>query len=184
MCRMTFPSLHNATHLYFITATICGWKQLFVEQEYVKIVLDSLSWLQINQKLLLFAFVLMPSYLHAIIKPENETIDEVLQTFGSFTAHSILKKLQEDDRSDLIQFFHEQRRDKRHAHSIWQDIQAKNIYSEKFLEQKLEYIHSNPVRKDWELVVDRADYKYSSACLYDREIQPIIEVTDVREWLS
>ena len=72
----------------------------------------------------------------------------------------------------------------RHEHSIWQDIQAKNIYSPKFLFQKLEYIHNNPVAKDWQLVQDRADYQYSSACLYDYERTPVIEVTNVYDWLS
>jgi hypothetical protein len=76
-----------------------------------------------------------------------------------------------------------QRRDKRHKHSIWQDIQAKNVFSIKFLNQKMEYIHNNPVDKDWKLVDDRADYRYSSACFYDRNITPIIEIDDVRDYL-
>jgi len=56
---------------------------------------------------------------------------------------------------------------------------AKNIYSEAFLFQKMEYIHNNPVDKDWRLVTDRADYLYSSACFYDRGERPIIEVDDI-----
>lgn len=59
----------------------------------------------------------------------------------------------------------------------------KNIYSEKFLAQKMEYIHQNPVAKDWELVQDRAEYRYSSACFYDKNQQPIIDVDDIRELL-
>lgn len=66
-------------------------------------------------------------------------------------------------------------------HKIWRDIQAKNIYSLSFLEQKIEYIHANPCRKKWHLVDERADYKYSSACYYDRGEKPIIEIDDVRE---
>jgi hypothetical protein len=47
----------------------------------------------------------------------------------------------------------------------------------------MEYIHSNPVSKDWKLVDDRAQYKYSSACFYDMGITPIIPITDINEWL-
>jgi hypothetical protein len=47
----------------------------------------------------------------------------------------------------------------------------------------MEYIHSNPVSKDWKLVNDRAEYKYSSACFYDKGIAPIISITDLNEWL-
>jgi REP element-mobilizing transposase RayT len=114
--------------------------------------------MQRQKRILLFAFVLMPSHLHAILKPESDLIGETIQEFGSFTAHTILKKLREQNQQELLAAFHQKRRDQRHGHSIWQDIQAKNIYSMDFLQQKLEYIHQNPVAKDWKLVIDRADY--------------------------
>ena len=93
----------------------------------------------------------------------------------------MLSELRKDQRHDLLQFLHKQRRDARHEHSIWQDIQAKNIYSAKFLIQKMEYIHNHPVSKDWKLVDDRADYEYSSVCFYDKGIKPIIPITDIKE---
>ncbi len=132
----------------------------------------------------LFAFVLMPSHLHAVVQPVGRPIGELLQNFASFTAHAILRQLRRDDRQELLAFFHEQRRDKREEHSIWQDVQAKNIFSERFLVQKIEYIHQNPVAKEWKLVKDRAEYKYSSASFYDEDRQPIIEIDDIRERLQ
>jgi hypothetical protein len=65
-----------------------------------------------------------------------------------------------------------------------QDIQAKNIYSEDFLWQKMEYIHQNPVAKEWKLVNDRADYQYSSAGHYDYGKKLTIGITDINEWLT
>ncbi len=180
---MTFDSWNIPGHLYFITASVCGWKHLFVETAYDGIVLDSLAWLRKEKRMLLYAFVLMPSHLHAIIQPIERSIGELLQNFASFTAHAILRQLRSDNRQELLTFFHEQRRDSRAEHSIWQDVQAKNIYSEKFLTQKLEYIHQNPVSKEWDLVKDRAAYKYSSACFYDEDRKPIIEIDDIRELL-
>src|SRR5688500_16496024 len=96
---MTFNSFHDPTHLYFITASVVEWKHLFGKPEYAKIVLDSLEWLQQQNRISLFAFVLMPSHLHAILKPEKDTNGEVLQQFGSFTAHEILKRLHTDNSS-------------------------------------------------------------------------------------
>lgn len=180
---MTFPSFHDPTHLYFITASIVQWKHLFIRPEYAKIVLTSLAWLQQQRRILLFAYVLMPSHLHAIIKPENVVIAEIIQQFGSFTAHELLKQLQADHQEELLKILGENRRDLRHRHSIWQDIQAKNIYSIDVLQQKLEYVHQNPVAKEWKLVKDRADYPYSSAEYYDYGRKPIVEVTDLNEWL-
>ena len=108
----------------------------------------------------------------------HRKIGQVLKDFGGFTAHAILKELRrKENETELLVFFHENRRDARHKHSIWQDIQAKNIFTQKVLEQKIEYIHRNPVVAN--LVRDRADYLYSSACFYDREERPIIEIDDI-----
>ena len=181
---MTFPSFHDPSHLYFLTASIVDWKHLFITPEYINIPLNSLAWLQQQKRILLFAFVIMPSHLHAIIKPEIATIGEIVQQFGSFTAHEVLKKLRADNRKDFLDIFHQKRRDQRHEHSVWQDVQAKNVYSMKSLQQKMEYIHQNPVAKDWKLVEDRADYIYSSAGYYDCGRQPIIKITDINEWLT
>lgn len=182
---MTFSSIHDSSHLYFVTASVVEWKHLFNTYEYAKIVLDSLEWLQQHNRISLFAFVLMPSHLHAILKPEKDGIGEVIQQFGSFTAHEILKRLRtENSDKELLEIFHGNKRDTRHEHSIWQDIQAKNIYSEDFLWQKMEYIHKNPVAKDWKPGRDRADYPYSSAGYYDYGRKSIIGITDINEWLT
>jgi hypothetical protein len=126
----------------------------------------------------------MPSHLHAIMKPVNDTIGTIVQQFGSFTAHEILEKSRADNQQEILNLFQQRKRDQRHEHSIWQDIQAKNIYSMEFLQQKMEYIHQNPVAKDWRLVEDRTDYPYSSAGYYDYGRKPIIQITDLNEWLT
>jgi hypothetical protein len=180
---MTFDSQHIPDHLYFITASIVGWKPLFSETEFTEIVLNSFTWLRGENRMSLFAYVIMPTHLHAIVLPLDRSIGELLQNFGSFTAHKILKKLREDDQKELLDYFHAHRRDNSVEHSIWQDIQAKNIYTEKFLFQKMEYIHQNPVAKECNLVQDRAEYPYSSACYYDEGRQPVVEIDDIRDFL-
>jgi REP element-mobilizing transposase RayT len=182
---MTFNPHHDPTHLYFVTATVVGWKQLFLERSYANIVLQSWDWHRCHGRWSLFAFVLMPDHAHLIIKPAGDlSISDVLQSFGSYTAHVILDQLQEDGRGDLLAFFAQrQERDAGKDHQIWQPIEAKNVYSVAFLRQKVAYIHNNPVAKRWRLVEDRADYAYSSACFYDRGDPPIIPIDDVGEWM-
>jgi len=182
---MPFRPHSDPTHLYFITATVLGWKQLFTEPTYADIVLNSLDWHRQNNHWMLYAYVLMPNHLHAIVKPrEDQTISTVLQSLGSFTAHAILTSLKNEGRHDLLAFFSQRAdRDASKEHQIWQPIQAKNVYSAAFLREKLDYVHNNPVAKHWRLVENRADYAYSSACFYDRCRMPIVEVDDVREWL-
>jgi putative transposase len=182
---MTIKPHHDPTHLYSVTATVLGWKHLFIEQAYAEIVLQSLDWHRCHSHWSLFVFVVMPNHVHFIIRPLGEqTISTVLQSFGSYTAHAILDQLRRDGRTDLLAFFAQrQDRDASKQHQIWLPIEAKNIHSVEFLCQKVEYTHNNPVAKHWHVAGDRADYPYSSACFYDRGKTPIIEVDDVREWL-
>ncbi|MFC2031241.1 transposase [Chloroflexota bacterium] len=182
---MTLKPLHDPSHLFFETATILGWRQLFSNEEYARIVLDALVWHRSNRRWELFAYVLMPNHLHAVIKPlEPQTISTVLQSFGSFTAHAILEQLRSDRQEDLLAFFSQRhQRDTGKGHQIWQPIQAKNVYSAEFLREKVEYTHNNPVADRWRLVETRADYAYSSACYYDRDEMSRVEVDDVREWM-
>jgi putative transposase len=181
---VTFPPRHDPSHLFFITGTILGWRQILVEPAYAHIVLDSMDWHRRQGRWSLYAYVLMPTHFHAIVKPEEtRTISSVLQSFGSFTAHAILARLESERRYDLLTCFGQrQDRDSSKRHQVWQPIQPKNIYSVAFLREKLEYTHNNPIAKRWHLVEDRADYAYSSACFYDRGEVPIVEVDDVRAW--
>jgi len=128
---MTFRPLHDPTHLYFITATILGWKQLFVQPDYASLVMNSLNWHRQQGRWMLYAWVLMPHHLHAIVKPaRDQSISSVLQSFGSFTAHAILQRLKRDKQNDLLAFFAtRQDKDAGKDHQIWQPIQAKNIGS-------------------------------------------------------
>lgn len=127
----------------------------------------------------------MPTHFHAITKPaEGQTISDGLQSLASFTAHAILQQLRVDNLVTELNFFSENREpDRTERHQVWQPLQAKNIYTEIFLQEKLEYIHNNPVAKKWQLAERRDAYAYSSACFYDCGIEPIVAVDDVRQWL-
>lgn len=57
-------------------------------------------------------------------------------------------------------------------------MHAKNIHTETFLREKSEYIHNHPLAKHWQLAEQRDEYGYSSACFYDRGIEPFIAVDD------
>jgi hypothetical protein len=53
-------------------------------------------------------------------------------------------------------------------YKVWQDgNEAKEIHTDDFLDEKMEYIHRNPVRA--EIVSNPADYLYSSARDYSGE---------------
>ena len=68
---------------------------------------------------------------------------------------------------------------KGHIHKVFEDsFEAKQCYSLKFINQKLNYIHSNPVSKRWQLVQDFADYEYSSASFYEKKYEGLVHIND------
>ncbi len=183
---MTFKPQHFPDHLYFITGSLVGWQPLLARPEFAAIILNSLAWHRQQQHWALYTYVIMPTHFHALIKPgDGHTITTNLQSLGSFTAHAILKQLRANQlQSELDYFVTHRQTDSTERHQIWQPIQAKNVYSIEFLREKVEYIHNNPVAKHWALAANRADYRWSSACFYDRNVPPIIEVDDLREVLE
>lgn len=181
---MPLDSFDDPSHFYFITASTIEWIPLFKEEKYAEIILDALSFFRNKKEILLFAFVLMPSHLHLIIKPKNISIGRFLQSFGSLTAHKIIKSLKQDGRKELLSTLHEKRRDLRSQYSLWQEIFSENIFTEKFLEQKMEYIHQNPIAQDMNHTLDRANFIYSSAAFYDKGEKTIIEIDDILEYLA
>jgi REP element-mobilizing transposase RayT len=182
---MTFQPQKDESHLYFATASLLGWRPLFMRPEFAWIVLNALDWHRQHARFALYAYVIMPTHFHVIIKPDSGfNISENLQSLLSYTAHAIMKQLRADGLHDELRYFAEHRQpDRTERHQIWQPAQAKNIFSPEFLREKLEYIHNNPVAKKWRLVTIRADYKYSSACFYDLGQPPSVMVDDVRVWL-
>jgi REP-associated tyrosine transposase len=181
----TFKPQHFPEHLYFITGSLLEWRPLFARHTYAMIVLHSLDWHRKQGRFQLYAYVIMPTHFHVIAKPaENQTISANLQSLGSFTAHTILQQLRADNLTAELAFFAQNREpDRSEQHQIWQPMQAKNIYTPAFLSEKMEYLHNNPVTKKWQLAEHRDAYTYSSACFYDRGVEPIITVDDVRQWL-
>ena len=50
-------------------------------------------------------------------------------------------------------------------------------FSRRMLEQKLDYIHHNPVKGKWSLVKDYAFYPHSSAAFYERGQESQVPIT-------
>jgi hypothetical protein len=56
-------------------------------------------------------------------------------------------------------------------HKVFKDsFDAKAIYSHRFLLQKINYIHNNPVSRKWMLVKDFVEYEHSSASFYEIQL--------------
>jgi REP element-mobilizing transposase RayT len=167
--------------VYCVTATICGRKPLFAEDQFISLILKSLEFQKSRNRIKLYAYVIMPTHLHIIVQPVDRTIAKFEQDFGSSASHEIVNHLIHTDRKDLLQFFAENSVDRRHSFRIWNDIAHKPVLSESTLREELETLHNNPVKPNWHLVEDRDEYPYSSAKFYDLGVSGLLKVDDVRE---
>jgi putative transposase len=154
--------------VYFYTVAIVDWIHLLKADKFKSIVLGSLIHLSEKQKLKIYGFVIMPNHIHIIwenIAMNGKEMPYV--SFMKFTGHQFLQELRNTDDPLLVRFkVHGNDRD----HKFWQsDGLSKIIGSRKMVEQKLDYIHLNPLQEHWNLAADPNDYHFSSSSFYELE---------------
>ena len=162
MARSRYKFFPGDTLPYFITATSVNWLPLFSNPEIAKIIFDSLAFLQKEKRIILYAYVLMENHLHLIAAADN--LSKELANFKSLTARqSIDHYTAQDNRFILKQLAsnkltHRTDRD----YQFWQEgDHPEQIHSQEMFEQKVQYIHRNPVRRGY--VDEPEHWRYSSA---------------------
>ncbi len=119
----------------------------------------------------------MPNHVHCILyfdKPESN-LNQILSNGKRFMAYEIINRLEAAKDTSTLNKLHnaltERERKKKQLHKVFKDsFDAKAIFSEKFLVQKLNYIHHNPVIGKWKLAKDFVAYEHSSALFYEQGI--------------
>ena len=154
-----------ATH--FITPTIVDWVDVFTSKAYCDIILNSLDFCIKNKGLILYGYVIMTNHLHLIVRSEPGKLSDTIRDFKKFTATAILEAItnQPESRREwmLHRFEWNAAQNQRSGdNQVWtHENHPEYIYSQRFFDQKLKYIHDNPVRAGW--VDQPEDYVYSSA---------------------
>jgi REP element-mobilizing transposase RayT len=111
----------------------------------------------------------MPNHVHFLWKIADGFEREMVQgAFLSFTAHAFKKYLKRHHPS-LLNDYYVEARDRNYQ--FWKRIpMVKEIWSERFFLQKLNYIHNNPCQPHWRLAALPEDYHWSSALFYEKNI--------------
>jgi len=172
--------IENKDAAYFITLTVVNWIDLFTRPNHKLLLINSLKYCQQHKGLELYAYCLMPSHLHLITRAVGQfSLSEILRDFKKYTSKKIIEQIAnepESRREWLLEYFRQEadkiKRNKNYK--VWQDgNQPKEIFSNNFFWQKLEYIHLNPVE---DLIVKHPeDYLFSSARNYG-ELDAFLEI--------
>ena len=147
---------------YFITCTVVNWIPLFTRKPYFDVLLDSLQFCRHHKGLKLYAYVILDNHLHLVVA--GDKMAEVIRDFKSYTAKGIIARLEHDRKTwGLNQLQHHKHPTKtRSNYQVWQEgFHPQQIVSEAMLQQKVDYLHYNPVRLG--VVARPEDWLYSSA---------------------
>jgi REP element-mobilizing transposase RayT len=155
---------------YFCTFTCKNWLHLF---EITNLYDEVYKWFNIlvDKGNEIEAFVIMPNHLHLLIFVSAGSINTLLSNGKRFLAYEIVKRLEKQQQHEILHQLEsavtpkeKQRKKKHRVFEVSSDI--KPCYNEKFLLQKLNYIHNNPVTGKWKLSNLPEEYAHSSACFY------------------
>ena len=155
----------NFDEVYFWTDTIKDWKHLLKQDKYKKLIISSWQELVRREKIAIYCFVIMPNHLHIIWEMKEPNGKEMAHaSFNKFTSHMILKDLRVNH-PEVLSYF--KVNDSERSYRFWQrDPLAIRMDSKQKMEQKINYIHNNPLQERWNLALCPEEYRWSSAEFY------------------
>ncbi|MEO5906710.1 MAG: transposase [Saprospiraceae bacterium] len=155
--------------IYFTTATILNWYPLLQQDECKDVIIDSLRHCVTHQKAFVLAFVVMDTHFHVVWHIRSSySLREVQFNFLKYTAQKLRKLMLDSNDYVPINYLRVNKKDR--MFQIWnRGTLSIEIYNERMLNQKINYIHRNMSKKGGNDIL----YKYSSAYYFE---------TGIRNW--
>ena len=166
--------------VYYLTLQIVNWADLFTRQVYRDIVIDNLRYCIANKGLIVYAYVIMSNHIHLLVQSSTSQLSNTIRDFKSYSSKKFIEYIQQNNESRsewLLSVFKQAAYNhKRNSnYQVWtHENHSVHVYSNKFITQKIDYIHNNPVQANF--VRQPEDYIYSSACNYAGETAVLPEV--------
>jgi REP element-mobilizing transposase RayT len=162
--------IRNQEAAHFLTFQIVQWVDLFTRQVYRDIFIDSMKYCIENKGLEVYAYVIMSNHVHLLVRGVDGNLSAVIRDMKRHTSKKFVEAIIDEEESRrnwlLMIFKYAANRNKKNSQfQVWtHENHAEEIYSNNFIEQKIEYIHANPVKAG--IVENPEDYIYSSARNY------------------
>ncbi|MBN2348427.1 MAG: transposase [Bacteroidales bacterium] len=173
----------NNEGIYFISfATIC-WIDVFIRDIYFAEFAESLEYCRKNKGLELFSWCIMPSHVHLIFRDKNKDPGKLIKELKTYTSKKLQKLIQEnpkESRKSWMLLMMEQaglKNSNVKNRQFWQQHNHPvELWSAEIIQQKVDYIHNNPVVAGF--VTEPHFWKYSSATNFNGETG-IIEIDEL-----
>ena len=88
--------VHDQEKLHFLTITVIDWIDLFTRPALKHVIIDSLKFCQQKKGLIIYAFVIMPSHIHLIVKTKSVyKLEDTIRDFKKYTSKELIKTIKE-----------------------------------------------------------------------------------------
>ena len=176
---------YNQDELYFVTYATVGWVDVFTRVEYVRVILDSLKYCSNNKGLDIYAWCIMTNHVHLIIGTHGNKLEDILRDHKRHTSELLKAAIlngTESRREWMMQIFVNAglNNSNNKSFQFWQQHNKPiALTSLEMLNQKLQYLHFNPVKAGF---VDKAeDWFYSSARDYYTDSKGLLDCVKILE---
>jgi REP element-mobilizing transposase RayT len=172
---MSIKAKHSNIHpLHFVTFTCFQWMNLIELTNGYEFVYKWFDYLKSKKQINVVSYVIMPNHVHLILYLPDPVmnLNTIIGNGKRFLAYAIIQALERVGKHDILDLLYHsvtiRERNKAQRHRVFEkSFDAKPIYTEHFLNQKIDYIHHNPVRGKWQLVDNYTLYQHSSASFYE-----------------
>jgi REP element-mobilizing transposase RayT len=179
---------HNdIDEVYFCTITCYKWVPLFEESQAYNSVYRWFEHLK-DDGCLVLAYVIMPNHFHVLLFPSHKgtSLNKMVGEGKRFMAYDIVNGLKRLGNTAILKILEKgvatKEKIKKKKHQVFHpSFDARVCFDEAMIEQKLDYIHHNPVSGKWNLVDDFVKYPHSSAQFYESETHGSFEVTHYKD---
>jgi putative transposase len=151
---------------HYLTFVTFGRVPIFKSESICQFFIESLMGTKEAFPFRLVAYVIMPDHVHLILNPQECNIEAVGKAIKGKSAKKILDWLKENRHHESLAKLKRNNPKKRnHSFSVWQKgIKSIDLESQKFVLQKTNYTHMNPVRA--KLCAHPAGWKWSGYRAY------------------
>ncbi len=134
--------------VHYVTSVTYNRVRLFQDDQLCSLFVEALSETRTKDPFKLIGYVVMPDHFHLLANPIELNITRTVGKLKGRSAMKILKSLRAENKVDVLDRLELPRPlSSGQTHAVWlQDFSSIDIWSHKFIRQKLYYIHMNPVR--------------------------------------
>ena len=189
--------IRNPEGIYFLSCALVQWVDIFTRPVFADVIVESPAFSVEKKGLLVHAWVLISNHIHLIVSSKSGfTLSDISRDFKKFTSGKILKTLEvariESRKSWMthyptilslplscvsrLRILNAGKENSRNEkYQFWQqDNYPIELTDPAMMNQRLDYLHTNPVRSG--LVWEPWHSRYSSACDHMNNQKGLVEI--------